>query len=322
VSDPCALLTPGSADSTLVHAVIAGLCGDPKRLASSLLYDARGSALFERICEQPEYYLTRSEREILRERAGEIAQLLGERVLLIELGSGTSEKTRLLLDALQAVVAYVPVDVSRSALRGAVRRLARAYPALPVLPVLRDFTQPFRLPELAREATRRVFFFPGSTLGNFDAPDATGLLAGLRSSAGAHGALVIGFDLEKDPARLLAAYDDRAGVTAEFNRNVLRRLNRELGASFDLASFSHRARWNAAESRIEMQLVSARRQRVPLGGVEIRLAAGEPIVTEHCHKYTTPGFARLAGAAGWQLRRVWTDRAGDFAVGYLVTQPQ
>jgi dimethylhistidine N-methyltransferase len=315
-------LAPDETGSAQARAVIAGLCAEPKRLPSALLYDARGSALFERICGQPEYYLTRAEREILRERAGEIAERLGEHLLLIELGSGSSDKTRLLLDALRQPVAYVPVDVSRSALGAAARRLARSYPALAVLPVLGDFMHPWRVPDPPRPDARRAFFFPGSTVGNFDALDATRLLARLRAMAGLHGALVIGFDLAKDPTRLLAAYDDRAGVTAEFNRNLLRRLNRELGATFDPTAFSHRARWDAAESRIEMQLVSGRRQRVRLAGVEIQLAAGEPIVTEHCHKYTRDGFAQLARAAGWQLRRVWTDRAGDFAVGYLVAQPQ
>jgi L-histidine N-alpha-methyltransferase len=266
--------------------------------------------------------LTRTETSILRGCAGELAQLLGERALLIELGSGASVKTRLLLDALARPAGYVPVDISQSALRAAASSLARDYPGLDVLPLCADFTQPLRLPRPRRAPARSALFFPGSTIGNFDPPDALQLLRRLCACAGPDGALVIGFDLVKAPARLLAAYDDRAGVTAEFNRNVLRRLNREHAARFELAHFAHRAAWNADARRIEMQLVSLRAQRALFAGYAIDFEIGEPLVTEHCHKYTRESIEQLAHAAGFRVRRTWTDEAGDFAVSYCVAQPR
>jgi dimethylhistidine N-methyltransferase len=294
-----------------------GLAANPKRLAPIYFYDSLGSALFERICEQPEYYLTRTETSILRDYAGDIAGMLGEGVLLVEPGSGGSAKTRLLLDRLTQPAAYVPVDISMSALLDAVHALRRDYPWLDVLPVCTDFTRPFELPRSPREHARVAVFFPGSTIGNFDTLDAVRLLRTLRQIAGPGGALVAGVDLVKDPARLEAAYDDRAGVTAAFNLNVLRRLNRELGADFDLESFEHAAVWMPSLSCIEMRLVSRREQRVFLDGEALDFRAGEYIVTEHCHKYTLEGFARLARAAGWVPQEAWKDRAGDFSVHYL-----
>ncbi|HKZ73350.1 MAG TPA: L-histidine N(alpha)-methyltransferase [Steroidobacteraceae bacterium] len=302
----------------LASDALRGLHAHPKRLAPLYFYDSLGSALFERICEQPEYYLTRTETSILRHFAGDIAQMLGEHVLLVEFGSGASAKTRLLLDRLMQPAAYVPVDISMSALLDAVQALRRDYPWLDVLPVCTDFTRPFVLPRSPREHARAVVFFPGSTIGNFDTVEAVRLMRTMRGVAGEGGALVIGVDLVKDPDRLEAAYDDRAGVTAAFNLNVLRRLNRELGADFDLEGFEHEAAWVAALSRIEMRLVSKRHQRVLLDGEAIEFAAGEHIVTEHSHKYTIESFERLARAAGWAPRKVWTDEAGDFSVVYLV----
>jgi dimethylhistidine N-methyltransferase len=298
--------------------LLIGLRCDPKRLPESLLYDARGSELFESICDQPEYYPTRTELSILRGCAGELARRLGERVLLVELGSGASLKTRLLLDRLVRPVGYVPIDISPSALRQAVAKLARSRRNLPVIPLCADFTRPIAVPHTPRAPARVAFFFPGSTIGNLDPPAATSLLRGLRESTEHESVLVIGFDLVKDPARLLAAYDDRAGVTAAFNLNVLRRLNFEFGARFDPLGFRHRAVWAAGPSRMEMHLVSRRRQVARLGGERICLAADEPIVTEHSYKFTLDSFERIADASGWRLAHTWTDPARDFAVSYLI----
>jgi dimethylhistidine N-methyltransferase len=306
-----------SAYEPFVADVLAGLREHPKRISPIYLYDARGSALFDQICELPEYYPTRTETQILSEHGDDIARCIGEEAMLVEFGSGSSIKTRLLLDRLPTLAAYVPVDISRSHLLNAAHGIADAYPHIEVLPVCADFTQPFPVPKSARPASRIVVFFPGSTIGNFDPPEALSLMRVMRETAGPHGGLLVGADLVKDPARLVRAYDDAAGVTAAFNLNVLRRLNRELGADFDLASFRHRAVWNDSARRIEMHLVSARQQRARLAGEYVELAAGESIVTEHCHKYTVSGFASQALHAGWFARACWLDARGDFSVHYL-----
>ncbi len=306
-----------SADWTLVSDVLSGLRSSPKRLSPRYFYDEHGSQLFERICTVPEYYITRTETAILAAHAPEIASVIGEDTLLVELGSGASTKTRLLLDQLPRLAGYVPVDISRSHLLEAARRVAEAYPQLEVQPVCADFTQPFSLPNVRRANTRVVVFFPGSTIGNFDTPEAIDLLWTMRDTAGPDGALLIGYDLVKDPRVLERAYNDASGVTAAFNLNVLARLNRELDADFDLQGFRHEARWRADASRVEMHLVSLHEQEVALAGESIAFAAGEHLVTEHCHKYTGESFARLAGAAGWQVQDTWTDRQGYFNVQYL-----
>jgi L-histidine N-alpha-methyltransferase len=304
--------------ATLADA-LRGLTQRPKRLPASCFYDTRGSALFERICQQPEYYLTRTETAILRRAASEITRLIGAHALLVELGSGASVKTRLLLDRLDEPAGYVPVDISGTALFEAARDVRRCYPWLDVMPVCTDFTRAFELPASMRSTQRVAVFFPGSTIGNFDVLDAVRLMRSMRTVAGHGGVLVIGVDLVKDTARLEAAYNDAAGVTAEFNLNVLRRLNRELRADFDLEGFTHEAAWIPALSRIEMRLVSKHRQQVAVSGRTIGFGPGERIVTEHCHKYTIEGFRSLARAAGWAPRQVWTDDAGDFSVHYLVS---
>jgi len=305
------------ADWELVTDVLRGLRSSPKRLSPMYFYDERGSQLFEQICAEPEYYITRTETAILAEHAQQIASAIGEDTLLVELGSGASTKTRLLLDQLPGLAAYVPVDISRSHLLAEARRVAEAYPQLDVQPVCADFTQPFSVPNIRREGTRVVVFFPGSTIGNFDAPAAMELLWTMRDAAGPDGALLIGYDLVKEPGVLERAYNDAAGVTAAFNLNMLARLNRELGADFDLAEFRHEAVWVPGASRMEMHLVSLREQEVTVAGESVAFADGEPLVTEHCHKYTPEAFARLAGAAGWQVRDTWTDRQGYFNVQYL-----
>ncbi|HEX3570085.1 MAG TPA: L-histidine N(alpha)-methyltransferase, partial [Acidobacteriaceae bacterium] len=272
----------------------------------------------------PEYYITRTETRILERHAQEIADRIGANALLVELGSGASTKTRLLLDHLPDLAAYVPVDISRTHLMAAAQRIASAYPGLEVLPACADFTQAFPLPRSRRTPSRVVVFFPGSTIGNFDPPAAIELMKVMRriarlgsSSLTSAGGLVIGFDLVKDPAILERAYDDSAGVTAEFNLNVLRRLNRDLGADFDLEAFRHEAIWVPEANRIEMRLVSSVAQTVTIAGEAISFAADEPIVTEHCHKYTPALFATQAGAAGWTARETWADERNYFHVQYL-----
>jgi len=310
-------LASGCADWPLVDEVLQGLRATPKRLSPSYFYDQHGAQLFERICELPEYYLTRVETGILATHARDIASRLGDAALLLEFGSGASAKTRLLLDALPGLATYVPVDISRSHLLEAAQRTSAAYPHLQVLPVCADFTQPFTLPEPRRPPARVVVFFPGSTIGNFEPAAAIRLMRLMRQIAGPGAALVIGFDLVKDPALLERAYNDSAGVTAAFNLNVLQRLNRELGANFELAGFRHEAVWVAAASRIEMHLVSAGVQTVVIAGEVIRFEAGERLVTEHCHKYTPDSFAAQAQAAGWTASRTWADEQSYFNVQYL-----
>ena len=311
---PQAAVAP-TADPALV-AVLEGLRRTPKHLSPVWFYDERGSRLFDRICELPEYYLTRTETAILRDHVAEMAEAIGSRACVIEPGSGSSLKTRLLLEALDQPAAYVPVDLARQHLVDAAARLRRDHPGLPIYPVCADFTAPFWVPRLAG-VTRRVVFFPGSTIGNFAAAESLQLLARLCELAGQEGALLIGVDLRKDPRRLVAAYDDPAGVTAAFNLNALAHLNRVLRTNFDLEAFRHRAIWNEADSRIEMHLVSLRAQEVDVDGALVHFAAGEALVSEYSHKYTLPGFAALAARGGWTLRRVWTDDQCDFGVVFL-----
>lgn len=312
------------ADPSMVEDILRGLRSRPKRLSPTYFYDERGSKLFDEICELPEYYITRTETAILERHAREIARRIGENVMLVELGSGASTKTRLLLDQLPSLAAYVPVDISRTHLLAAARRISASYPGLEVLPACADFTQPFTLPKPRRAPSRVVVFFPGSTIGNFDPPAAIELMRVMRAMAHTcdhEAGLVIGFDLVKDPRILEQAYDDAAGVTAEFNLNVLRRINHELEANFDLRAFRHRAIWVAGASRIEMRLISQRAQSVSIGAEVISFEPEEPIITEHCHKYTPELFARQAHAAGWVERETWGDPDGYFQVQYLEAAP-
>lgn len=301
----------------LTDDVIEGLRKSPKELSPVWFYDDLGSFLFDSICELPEYYVTRTEMGIMQMHAAEMAHHIGPRAALIEFGSGTSLKTRLLLDVLDRPIAYVPVDIAREHLLDAAGDLARDYPALQVHPVCADFTQLFELPKHAAAAQRRVVYFPGSTLGNFTHGDARDLLARIRKMIGRDGALLIGIDLRKDPQVLKRAYDDDAGVTAEFNLNALRHINRELGCNFDLNAFEHCAVWVEDESRIEMHLVSKRDQVVNVRGERIPIARGEHLRTEYCHKYTLEGFADLAASADLAVARVWMDAGKQFSVQLL-----
>ena len=294
-----------------------GLRQRRKTLPCKYFYDAEGSKLFDQICSLPEYYPTRTELGILRAHASEMAQCLGPETLLVEYGSGSSVKTRLLLDRLVRPAAYVPVDISREHLLETAVALRLDYPGLEILPVCADFTAPVALPKPRRPAARRAVYFPGSTIGNFSEAGAIALMAGVARQVGPGGGFLVGVDLAKDPRILERAYDDAAGVTAAFNLNLLARMNRELDADFDLRRFRHRAVWVEAAGRIEMHLVSAVEQVVRVDGAEIHFERGESICTEHSHKYTVDGFARLARRAGLAARRVWTDPAERFSVQYL-----
>jgi dimethylhistidine N-methyltransferase len=300
------------------QAVLAGLTARRKSIPSTYFYDRTGAALFTRICAQPEYYPTRTETALLSHYAGAIAECLPAQAVLVEWGAGSSEKADVLLAALDRPAAYVPVDVSASCLAATTRRLAQRFPALRVAPLTADFTRPLALPAGLPAAAARIGFFPGSTIGNFDPPEAARLLARFAAALGPGGRLLIGVDQKKDVGRLHAAYNDRAGVTAAFNLNLLVRANGELGADFDLGGFVHRAFYNRALGRIEMHLVSIRRQVVRIGDTRIRFAAGETIHTENSYKYDAAGFARVAAAAGLRRQRTWLDDERLFAVELLV----
>jgi|SRR5215469_7557167 len=300
--------------------VRAGLREPQKTLPCKYFYDERGSALFEAICELPEYYLTRTELGILETHLGAMAAALGPGLMLVEPGSGSGMKTRLLLQHLHAPVAYVPVDISREALLSSAERLHRLFPALEVLPVCADFSQAFAVPRSRHLAERGAVYFPGSTIGNFTPAETVRLLRHMRDLAGSGGALLIGLDLRKDRATLERAYNDSAGVTAQFNLNLLARINRELDGDFDLAAFRHRTRFNDAESCIEMHLVSAREQQVQVAGERFRFAAGEYILSERSYKHSPEAFAALAAEAGLRIEQQWTDDRRYFSVAYLVAQ--
>jgi L-histidine N-alpha-methyltransferase len=318
--DSVALNVVRDVESEREAQVIAGLEESPPRISPIWFYDQLGSALFERICALPEYYPTRTELDIMRRHAGDIAAALGERVTLIEPGSGASVKTRLLLDALHAPVAYVPVDISRTHLLVAAARLRRDYPQLRVRPICADFTAALDVPTAADHgAHRRVVYFPGSTLGNFALDDAVSLLARFADAAGPDGAVLLGLDRVKSRPILERAYNDGEGVTAAFNLNALRHLNRELGATFDLKAFDHRASWLAEQERIEMHLVSRRDQAFSVGAQCFRLARGEYLLTEYSHKYTLESASNIAACAGLSVRQVWSDAREWFSV--LLLEP-
>jgi dimethylhistidine N-methyltransferase len=296
--------------------VLAGLGDSPKSLPCKYFYDAAGTELFDRICELDAYYPTRTEVGILNEHAREMAWLIGPRARLVELGSGSSKKTRILLDELSDLDAYVPVDISPEYLTRATRELARDYPGLRVVPVVADYTEPFDLPEGDRTA-RTVAFFPGSTIGNLRPDEARDFLRVVAGLCRGGGGLLIGVDLKKDRRMLDLAYDDDQGVTAAFNLNLLARINRELDGRFDLGAFRHRAFYDEAEGRIEMQLVSLYRQRVQVGSSLFHFEEGEPITTEYSYKYDAGEFADLAKVAGFTCVRVWTDERRLFSVQYF-----
>jgi len=294
--------------------LLAGLSSVPKAIPSKYFYDERGSALFERICTLPEYYPTRTELALLGRHAGEIAQLAGGSATLIEFGAGALRKVELLLDALEAPRAYVPIDISVDFLHAMAGELRRRRPSLEVHPVTADFTNAIALPVIGE---RRVGFFPGSTIGNLDPDEA---VAFLRRAAAllASGGLLVGVDLVKDPQILHAAYNDADGVTEAFNKNVLERANRELGADFDADAFAHYAFYEPRRQRIEMHLVSRLRQTVRVLGRRFDFAQGEAVHTENSHKYTVEGFSRIAACGGFCPVRQWVDADGLFSLHWIV----
>ena len=302
------------------RAVLAALSATPRATPPKFLYDARGSALFDAICELPEYYLTRTETAILQQHAGEIGRRAGPGCALIEFGSGSSVKSRLLIDALAEIALYAPIDISREHLDATAARLRRDYPRLKVEPVCADYMAmgPLRI----ESAARRLGFFPGSTIGNLEPADATSFLKRARRLLRDDGALVLGVDLKKDPQRLHDAYNDSAGVTAALTLNLLRRMNRELHATFDLAAFAHEAFYDAVDGRIEIYIRSLREQSVTVAGRHFDFAEGERIHTEYSYKYDSAGIAALARSGGFRIAETWTDPARLFAVVYLEATPQ
>ena len=300
--------------------VVAGLGAERKTLPCKYFYDAEGSRLFDRICELDEYYPTRTEVGILADQSDTIARFVGREALVIELGSGSSTKTHRLLRALTSPAGYVPVDISRAHLTEAADRIARDFPALPVWPVCADFNTEIDLPPFDVSEERRLIFFPGSTIGNFDRGARKALLRRSADLCGSRGGqMLIGIDLVKAVDRLESAYDDSEGVTAAFNRNLLHRINRELGSDFVPDRFAHEATFDPKESRIEMHLVSEIDQVVDVDGQQFRFARGERICTEYSYKFTIAGFADLAAEAGWSLEQTFTDRENLFAILLLQT---
>lgn len=298
-------------------AVLAGLSRSPRAIPARFLYDERGSVLFDKICELPEYYLTRTEIGILRACAPEIAALAGPGCALVEYGSGSSVKSRLLLDAMVDLAVYVPIDISRRHLDATAEALRRDYPRLDVRPVCADYMALSELPDEVN-GTRRLGFFPGSTIGNLTPDEASAFLRRAHKLLGEGGAIVLGVDLKKDPRRLHDAYNDSAGVTAQFSLNLLRRMNRELGADFDLSGFAHDAFYNVAEGRIEIYLRSLKSQVVTVAGRRFSFSAGERIHTEWSYKFDSADITALARGAGFDIARTWTDLENLFAVTYLV----
>ena len=298
--------------------VFEGLSREQKELPCKYFYDDRGSELFNTICGLDEYYPTRTETALLQAHGREMADLIGPGVCLIEFGCGSLLKTRLLLDALRSPAAFVPIDISADHLLQSAAALTADYPNLEVLPVVADFTRPVKLPDKARKASEnRIGFFPGSTIGNFDHAGAADFLATVADMVGGGGALLIGVDLKKDEDILVRAYDDAQGVTAAFNRNVLERINRELGGCFDIETFRHRALYNGAEGRIEMHLVSEKDQTVTVHDRDFTFTEGETIHTENSCKYHVEEFSSLAAGAGFRSARTWVDGDGLFSLHYL-----
>ncbi len=296
--------------------ILSGLKQPAKMISPKYFYDERGSQLFDAITHLPEYYPTETEFGIMHDNIDELADLVGPQASLIEYGSGSSRKTRVLLEHLHDLAVYVPVDISEDHLVTTARKVRSEFPGLEVLPVVADFTRPFALPEPAIMPRRNIVYFPGSTIGNFTHDDAQELLRVMHLEAGEDGAMLIGVDLQKNPEIIERAYNDSKGITAQFNLNMLTHLNREFGFDFDESAFSHSAKYDEREGRMVIELVSDRDQVVTNGDESIDVANGEAILTEYSHKYTLEGFAGMAEAAGFELAKVWMDEERLFSVQY------
>lgn len=305
---------------TFLNDVLDGLSAEEKHLSSKYFYDERGSKLFDEICELDEYYLTRTELQILRDNADSIANQVESDVMLVEPGSGSSVKTAILLDSLIDPVAYVPVDISEDHLLKTAMELRVNHPEIEILPVAADFTKPYQLPSPQRPYSHVALFFPGSTIGNFQTEQADELLRQLAEMLGKDGGLLIGIDLQKDPAKIEAAYNDSAGITAAFNLNLLLRIQNELGGEVDIDSLTHRAVYNRQLHRIETSLVSEKEQTVSIDQHTFEFSKGEPVRTEYSYKYTIDGFSKIAAKHGFVLHEEWTDQEDLFAVIYLVLE--
>ncbi|MGC1304326.1 MAG: L-histidine N(alpha)-methyltransferase [Caulobacteraceae bacterium] len=301
---------------SFADALLKGLSQPDRSIPARFLYDEAGSHLFDRICELPEYYPTRTELSILRDRATEIAAVIGKCAALVEFGAGSSQKARLVLDALDQPVAYVPIDISRQHLIQLAEEIAADHPALQIAAVCADYTQPLELPEFSNRA-RRVGFFPGSTIGNLPREEARAFLAAWAPQLSEDGAMIVGVDLKKSVDIVLPAYDDSQGVTAAFSLNVLARANREAAADFDLSAFRHHVAYDPASGRVAIHLESLRDQDVTVAGQRFHFRAGEKIHVEDSNKYTIEGFQALAREAGYTPEAVWTDPKGLFSVHAL-----
>ncbi|MAZ98218.1 MAG: L-histidine N(alpha)-methyltransferase [Rhodospirillaceae bacterium] len=297
--------------------VIDGLNQKPKTLKPKYFYDNRGAELFTEICKTPEYYPTRTEIEILKLNAKDIASEIGDNVALIEYGSGALEKIQILLNVLENPAGIIPVDISKDQLIEATAELQTMYPDLKIIPIPADFTKPISIPKLSPAPANRVAFFPGSTIGNFEPNLAISFLQGVTDTIGPGGLLLIGFDLKKQTETLVAAYDDKAGITETFNKNILHRINTELGGNFDIQSFKHIARYNEKEGRIEMHLESQTNQSVSIKNTVFQFMEKETIHTENCYKFTETDFKVLASKAGLSPVKAWNDNRRYFAVMLL-----
>ena len=307
-----------SVETNFYNDVLEGLSQPQKRLSCKYFYDERGSQLFDEICKLDEYYLTRTELDIMDRYLEEMAYQIGPRAVLVEPGSGSSTKTRILLNALENPVGYVPIDISEEHLLSTAEDLRKTFPYIQIMPVVADFTQGFELPTPGSTYSHAALFFPGSTIGNFTPAQAIEMMRSMAHILGHNGGMLIGFDLQKDPQILEAAYNDSAGITAEFNLNILHRINRELGSDFDVDQFRHRATYNEELGRIEMYILSKVKQSVTIREQVFDFEAGERIFTEASHKYTTDGFSELAAEAGFTTRKFWTDSKKMFAIMHLV----
>lgn len=313
---PEQLAAPESSD--FLADVLAGLSSTPRTLPCKYFYDERGAALFQKICDLPEYYITRTEIDILDRNRNDIAAQLGANIELIGLGTGAGTKTRILIEALETPAAYIPVDISEKQLRESTALFQKIFPNLEILPVCADYLQPVALPAPKRKPERNVVYFPGSTIGNFEPREAVDFFRRLANVCSSRGGLLIGVDLKKDRQVLEAAYNDRAGVTAEFNLNLLDRLNRELGADFDMDQWQHRAIYNSIAGRIEMHLISEIDQFAHVDQHKFHFRRSDKIVTEFSYKYAPEEFVALAAKAGFESVQMWTDDARLFGLFYFV----
>ncbi len=297
--------------------VLRGLNSPTRAIPSKYFYDQRGSLLFDQICELQEYYPTRTETGIMQRSARMMAACIGTNSRLVEYGSGSSVKTRILLDQLKELDSYLPIDISREHLHATANNLAAEYPHHTIQPVVGDFTKPINLPKASSSQAKTCIYFPGSTIGNFTHEEASELLDSMKATAGERGSLLIGFDLHKEKHILEAAYNDREGVTAQFNLNLLSRINRELDAQVEVANFEHKAIFNEQAGRIEMRLRSLCNQSIRIDDQFFHINEGDEILTEYSHKYTVEGFTTMADEAGWSCRAAWYDPQRYFAVMYL-----